>query len=471
MKPLLISMLGVVVWFWSSAVFATSLEGIWEGNIYTETEIHPIWLEIHHQAPYLDIVVSLPQQGIKNQQAEQVCLSQSQLAFRVRYPSKLPLFLEFSFDTLKLAGYLLDNEALVGSLLLYKQSPTTAAEAPDFREEEITFRNRNTHFSGTLTLPKGKGKFPALVLINGSGTQTRDSEAWGFKPFKILAEHLAAAGVAVLRYDDRNVGKSKGGIHWQMTIEDFGEDVRQAVAYLQQRPEINPSQVGLYGFSEGAAVASWVARNNSEIAFLVLAGATAMPGAAVILAQSRAIMEAEGYTDQDIEEALQHTQASFEAASQNKGWKQLEVLLWQSFADAFGQLSAAEQQHYGSSQTYADAHTKAQLQYLRSPWYRYFIKYNPAEALGQVRCPVLLLYGENDLQTIPQEQLPKALEALHQQARNHDVSVRIFDKANHLFLHSLTGSPGEYPHLHKRFCEGFLETVTEWLQKRSTALY
>ncbi len=135
--------------------------------------------------------------------------------------------------------------------------------------------------AGTLTLPKGKGPFPAVVMITGSGAQDRDEALLGHKPFLVIADRLTRDGIAVLRVDDRGFGKSTGDF-LKASIEDFAVDTEAQAAWLRKRPDIDPRHIGLIGHSEGGIVGPMVAAKDPKIAFVVMMagpGAPAQRGA------------------------------------------------------------------------------------------------------------------------------------------------------------------------------------------------
>ncbi|HUH45644.1 MAG TPA: alpha/beta hydrolase, partial [Arenibacter sp.] len=125
-----------------------------------------------------------------------------------------------------------------------------------YYEEEIYFENREdaVKLSGTLTLPRKDGFFPAVILISGSGPQNRDEELMGHKPFLVLSDYLTKNGIAVLRYDDRGVGASTGDFKTATSL-DFSKDAEAGVQYLKTRKEIDTKKIGLIGHSEGGLIA------------------------------------------------------------------------------------------------------------------------------------------------------------------------------------------------------------------------
>ncbi len=142
-----------------------------------------------------------------------------------------------------------------------------------YRAEHVAIVNAagQAVLDGTLTVPEGKGPLPAVVLITGSGAQNRDEEIFGHKPFLVLADHLTRQGIAVLRYDDRGVGKSTGNFA-AATSEDFAGDAWAAWQTVTARPEIDPKRTGLLGHSEGGLIAPMLAAAHPEIAFVVMLG-------------------------------------------------------------------------------------------------------------------------------------------------------------------------------------------------------
>src|SRR5262249_10927087 len=148
------------------------------------------------------------------------------------------------------------------------------------------------------------GPFPAAALITGSGPQDRDESLLGHKPFLVLADHLTRKGIAVLRYDDRGVGKSTGKFATS-TSKDFAEDAAGAVAYLRDRKEV--SRVGLIGHSEGGLIAPLVAAGSKDVGFIVLLAGPGMPGDEILLAQGQLILKAMGASEKALarQKALQ----------------------------------------------------------------------------------------------------------------------------------------------------------------------
>jgi len=329
-----------------------------------------------------------------------------------------------------------------------------------YREEEVMFMNTVENFSlaGTLTLPQGDGPFPAVVLISGSGQQDRDESIYMHKPFKVLADHLTRNGIAVLRYDDRGMGKSKGSII-KATSMSFADDAEAAVTYLIERPEINSRKIGLAGHSEGGLIAPIVASRNRNIAFIVSLAGPGVKGYDIILRQSEDIMRASGVAQAEIDETLAANSRLFSMLINEPDQRKFskDAMEW------YGR----ELDNKGLTQ---DERKQKMAEFTRglisanNPWMRYFIATDPAPFWSQVKCPVLALNGGKDLQVSQEINLPAIKTAL-QNGGNRKVKTVMLPDLNHLFQHSETGSPDEYIRIEETFSPEVMELMTAWIKK------
>jgi dienelactone hydrolase len=338
------------------------------------------------------------------------------------------------------------------------------AAAPTHRDEEVTFRSGSLTIAGTLSLPSGSGPFPAVVLLSGSGLQDRDSELFGFRPFKLIADAFVQRGIAVLRCDDRGVGGSTGSVA-AATSEDFADDALAAVRMLRARAEIDGARVGLLGHSEGAIVAAIAASRTSDVAFIVWMAGSAVPGSEILRMQAASIARAAGATDSAVDEILRH-HAAFMAAITEDAPDDTVMALGRTLAAA--QLAAVPdtKQAAPADRTALVERLIAQnLAALRSPWLRFFIGFDPSTVLRRVACPVFAAFGGRDVQVA--EAVNRArLEAALSDARNQQVTVRVYPEANHLFMQAVTGRLAEYATLPKAFVAPLLEDLAAWIARR-----
>lgn len=321
-----------------------------------------------------------------------------------------------------------------------------------YRDEDVVYANKaaGNQLAATLTIPPGKGPFPAVVLITGSGPQDRDESLMGHKPFLVLADHLTRKGIAVLRVDDRGVGKSTGDFA-AATTADFATDTEAGVAFLKTRPEIDPKRIGLIGHSEGGIIAPMIAARNHDVAFIVMMAGSGVPGDEILEAQMGLISEAMGKSHEDAVKAV---------AQQ----RELLALVKQSPDGAGLQKELREKIGAAAGEELTEPQIGAAVKQLTSPWMRYFLSYDPATALIKVKCPVLALNGEKDLQVPPKQNLPvirKALEA----AGNKNFEIDELPGLNHLFQTAKTGSPGEYAQIEETIAPIALEKMSGWILK------
>lgn len=330
-----------------------------------------------------------------------------------------------------------------------------------YYSEDITFENTKDkiELSGTLTMPTKEGVYPAVVLISGSGPQNRDEELMGHKPFLVLADQLTRNGIAVLRFDDRGIGESEGDFKTAIT-PDFAADVESAILYLQTRKEIHKKKIGLIGHSEGGIIAPMVACINKDIRFIILLAGTGIPGSELLLLQKELIERASGVSEADIENGQKINKGAFDIISKSSDTEKLagDTKLY------FEQILNDSPDLKPSGMNEEDF-VKMAVQQLSSPWIQFFVKYNPAIILEKVKCPVLAINGEKDLQ-VPSKVNLTAIKNGLEKGRNKQVAIKEFPNLNHLFQECKTGSPDEYANIEQTFSPIVLTEITHWILKQ-----
>jgi len=339
-----------------------------------------------------------------------------------------------------------------------------------YSEEEVSYENEEAgiKLAGTLTIPKSEGPFPAVILISGSGQQNRDEEILGHRPFLVLSDYLTRRGIAVLRVDDRGAGGSTGNFS-QATTEDFAGDVVAGIEYLKSREEIDTARIGLIGHSEGGLIAPIVAVESPDVAFIVMMAGPGITGEEILYLQSDLISRAEGVDNETIarNEALMKSIYSVVKEEQNDtlAAEKLQKLI----LDEMENMSEEEQKSSGYSEAALEAQVNAQVQNLISPWMRFFLTYDPAPTLMKVKCPVLAINGEKDLQVPPEENLQAIEEAL-KAGGNRDYTVKELPGLNHLFQTAETGSPSEYARINETISPAALELIGDWVSEHTSDL-
>ena len=320
----------------------------------------------------------------------------------------------------------------------------------------------SVHLGATLTRPKGNQKFGAVILITGSGLEDRDETIFEHQPFAVLANYLTRQGIAVLRVDDRQRGKSKGDV-LKATSVDFAEDVLTSLAWLKKQPNIDSTKIGLIGHSEGGMLAAMAYNQWPHFAYIVSLGGTGVSGSAVMLPQSTNALKGkvspaaytalyqlakqgyatiDRYYDKD-SMAIAATTTDFDA------WKAAQP---DSILNELN-LKAATGAQYALQ-------TKMSL---ANPWLKYFLHTDPSPFWQKVKCPVLALNGEKDRQ-VDAVQNTSAIKNALQKGGNTKVSVQILPRLNHLFQHCNTGDFTEYALIEETFSAGALSAIGNWIK-------
>ncbi|HEX3821259.1 MAG TPA: alpha/beta fold hydrolase, partial [Candidatus Sulfotelmatobacter sp.] len=330
-----------------------------------------------------------------------------------------------------------------------RRRPQNPTRPYPYREEEVHYDNKvqNVTLAATLTIPEGKGPFPGVVLITGSGPQDRDESLMGHKPFLVLSDYLTRHGIAVLRADDRGTGMSTG-VFANATTADFATDAEAGIEYLKTRTEINPHKIGLIGHSEGGVIAPMVAARNKDVAFIVMMAGTGVPGDQVLEAQGEAISIANGTSP---------TEAARKAAKE----KEILTLIETEKDDAKLEKELRDKM----AGDIPEGQVGAQIKQATSPWFRYFLTYDPATALRKLTCPVLAIDGSLDKQVLPSQNLPAIRKAL-EEAGNKHFEIDELAGLNHLFQTAKTGSPAEYAEIEETIAPAALETISSWILKQ-----
>jgi uncharacterized protein len=441
----------------SDAVAAA--EGVWQGALEGNGMRLRLQLHVSHDdQKQLVAALDSPDQGVSGLPAINVAQKDANFHFEI------PVVSGIYDGTLNAAKTVINGSWTqngTGQKLDFSRSdqlldlvrPQYPTKPYPYKEEEITFPNNPAKISlaATLTLPPGQGPFPATVLLSDSGPNDRDESLAGHRLFLVLADHLTRKGIAVLRFDKRGIGKSTGD-YASATIEDFAADAQAALAYLKTRKEIDTKKIGLVGHSEGALIAPLLATRSSDVAWIVLLAGPGLKGEDTLLLQSDLILKTAGVDDGQIASTRAFNRQTYALVRQERNPATLQAKLNDLVESS------------GMSATLPPAALQAQVRMMVSPWFRFYLDYDPLPALQKTACPVLALNGEKDLQVSPKENLAKIQKAL-QDGGNKDFLTAELPGLNHLFQHGPTGSPTEYGGIEETMAPVALNTVSDWLLK------
>ncbi|MFZ4413064.1 MAG: alpha/beta hydrolase family protein [Bacteroidales bacterium] len=323
---------------------------------------------------------------------------------------------------------------------------------------EVSFENTaaKIEFSGTLTTPEANGKFPAVVMITGSGPQNRDEELLGHKPFLVIADYLSRNGIAVLRYDDRGIGKSKGNFS-SATSFDFAADANAAVNYLKTLSNIDSNRIGIIGHSEGGLIAPIIASSNPSVRFIVLLAGPGLNGAEILLLQSALIAKADGETNENIKNARTMNKQTYRIINNEKD----NTLAAQKISKAFDRYISKLPKEDGIK---LESQKDMMIQQILTPWFRTFLSLDPKTYLQKTHCAVFALNGAKDLQ-VPADENLAAIEKYLTKAGNKNYQLQKLPNLNHLFQNCQSGSPEEYSKIEETFSPAALLMIKDWIWK------
>jgi pimeloyl-ACP methyl ester carboxylesterase len=463
MKKLLYLILLVLL---PCSLFAQDITGNWNGLLALPNGSMRIGITITKNGTGYTATTSSPDQGVKDFPVKSISFENNTLLFSIPQVQAdyKGIYQSNSFKgTFTQGGYSLPLDFGRDEVKLAKPvRPQEPVQPYPYYSEEVTFKNAkaNINLAGTLTLPKKEGNYPAVLLITGSGPQNRDSELLDHKSFLVLSDYLTRNGIAVLRVDDRGVGSSAGNFE-TATSEDFATDVEAAFNYLKTRKDINKKKIGLVGHSEGGMIAPMVAANNPDVAFIVLLAGPGVTGDEVMKLQNYMIGKANGMPEEELTKLAGINMQVYNAVKQPGTPEQMNERVTAVFNKEMKPLFISK----GIPQEEITKYIKMQVDEITSPWFVYFLRHNPAPALEKVKCPVLALNGEKDLQVAPVANLDGIKRAL-EKGGNKKVTIKQLPGLNHLFQESATGSPTEYSTIEQTFSPVALNEITTWITKQ-----
>ncbi len=343
------------------------------------------------------------------------------------------------------------------------QRPQTPKAPFPYKVIDVTFQNEaaDVTLAGTITLPDSANKdtlVPGVVLVSGSGPQDRDESISEHKPFWVIADYFSKRGIAVLRYDDRGTANSTGDFSAATSV-DLAGDARCAVEFLQSFVGVDKTKVGIVGHSEGGLIAPMVAADTSSIPFVVLMAGPGVNGEEILVSQTALILKASGMPQDDIARESKIQQELIALAK-------IEPRLSGAEFNARARRVIEQNSPESIQAEDIDAIVNGAAKQLRSPWFQYFITYEPSQSLKQLKCAVLAINGSKDLQVEPKMNLSAIEEAL-QSAPTDDFEVVELPSLNHLFQKATTGLMNEYSQIEETFHPSALELMADWILKHA----
>jgi len=445
------------------------LLGNWEGKINAGTGIRVVFHFVKDSLGNLSATMDSPDQGAKDIPCNNVKMQGDSV------------FLQILSANGNYSGLLTDStirgkwkQGLFFKLDLKKVDKITGLKRPQnpqppfpYKSEDIEYDNKEKtmHYGATITIPPGKGPFPAVLLITGSGAQNRDEEIMEHKPFAVLADYLSRRGVIVLRADDRGVGKSTGDFG-SSTTADFAIDAGNSLDYLTSRPEVDAKKIGLIGHSEGGMIAPVLAAKRKDIDFIILLAGPGEKISKLMEDQNAALYQSVGINEKAIHAFRPFFREMVALINESKDSsvfsQKLEMTLdeWRKNTAPAYVLATTRVYNDSSQKVFIESITST----LYTPWFRYFLQFDPQVYLQQLHCKVLALNGEKDLQVASKSNLAAIKQALQKsQAKKYDI-IEI-PRLNHLFQTCKNCTVMEYGQLEETFSPVALTLLGNWIDK------
>ena len=408
----------------------SGLKGAWTGklNVYG----NELTLVFHFNGE--DCTLDSPDQGVKGVPAK---LERTITGIKVAVPS-----INASYEGVNMGESIMGTFKQHGQSfpltikpgLLKRNRPQTPAMPYPYQTQEVSFNNGDAILKGTLVIPENASRqTPVMLMVTGSGLQNRDEEIFEHKPFAVIADALARAGIATLRYDDRGFGESTGDVV-NCTTEDLKNDAFAGVQLLRSRFD----KVGVIGHSEGGTIALMLAAEK-KVDFIVSLAGMAVSGKETLLWQNRLALAAANIPSETIDLYCKALDEVFDACISGTA------------------MPSTTQYNLPTSLAQNLAVVTKQLQ---TPYMKQFLTLDSRPLLGNITCPVLALNGSKDTQVEPESNLGALRSGLQKNAKN---KLEAIEGVNHLFQHCKTGMATEYGNIEETIAPEVLEKMVYWL--------
>lgn len=336
--------------------------------------------------------------------------------------------------------------------------PQTPKEPFDYDIQEVSFGNKidNITLKGTLTKPSGEGKFPAVVLITGSGPNTRDHEILGHKPFWVMADYLSENGVVVLRYDERGVGESNGDFSLA-NIEDLKNDVVSGIEFLKNHPSVDLSKIGVIGHSEGGLITWMLGSERHDLSFLISLAGPVVPIKDMMTKQTEELVKVAGAPELLVKSETNKNRKIYQAVIDSKSDEEWKAALKPIFEASLKELNIPESQ-WPNAIISAQEVYESQL----TPSMIYFLKMNPEDYIKEIDIPVFAGFGTKDLQVVASQNGNRLIELF--EGKSDLLTLKVYNNLNHLFQTAKTGSTKEYGSIEESINEEVLDDMLRFIR-------
>lgn len=443
-----------------------NIAGLWEGVIHVGVDLQMVF-HINQSGLTYTALLDVPGQGAKDivvavtQQKDSIIMLIAQIGGSYK-------------------GYIQSDSSITGSwyqgrafpLNLHKVKEITVPKRPQtpkppfhYQNADVVYYNSDSsiHYGATISTPTGKGPFPAVLLITGSGQQNRDEEMLQHRPFAVIADHLARNGYIVMRVDDRGMGETNGDV-MNATSRDFANDAEISLDFLRKLQSVDHRKIGLLGHSEGGMIAQIIAAERKDIDFVIFLAGPGEKTLTLMEDQNRAILLKAGlsatYIDHYLELYRSLIPAIISASTLADAKKAATNMVanWTAKTDKNIVTATTHITNDSTLHAFADGFTTV----VYNPWFKYFFSYDPDVTLRKLRSKVLALNGDQDIQVIAKTNL-KAMETSLKKGSSKDITIRELNGLSHLFQHCHLCTVYEYGQLEETMAPEVLSIITSWL--------
>lgn len=383
---------------------ASAIKGDWSGKLELGFG-RALKIVLHISAETNEVTMDSPDQGAYGMSCETVMLSSDSISIGI---PKLLMHYNAKLHDNRLIGTFKQGQLSLPLNLehgLKKVNRPQTPKAPfPYKEEQVRISNSDSSvvLSGTLAIPENcSNDTPIAVLVTGSGSQNRDEELFEHKPFAVIADYLARNGIATLRYDDRGFAASTGDCS-EATTEDYAQDAKMVINWIRDQNRFG--KAGLIGHSEGGMIGYMLGAEENAPDFVISIAGPVVDGGKILDYQNKIALMRLGMNEAQAEEQARLARQRIEADPSQK-------------------------------------------------WYQFFLRYDPAENLANLKSKALIIYGEKDVQVPPSLNYERAIQLAP------DATVICYPGLNHLMQHAASGAVEEYGEIEETISPEVLQDI------------
>lgn len=332
-----------------------------------------------------------------------------------------------------------------------KNDVVTARKESGRTKREISFYSGKVKLTGDLYLPQKTGKFPAVVLVHGSGGQDRNGY---LNLMALMAENFVNSGIAVLTYDKRGVGASEGD--WETAGFDLlASDTIAAVDVLKSRDDIRKDQIGLWGSSQAGWVMAQAVSQRPDIGFVIAVSAAGMgitPGEQNLYYLEHE-MKQRNFSSQTISEVLTANKALYDFIKKKISEAEYRNILRKnsSYRAGWWLPPSPESIDWES----------------KSEWFLALdVGFETDQIWKNYKGSILAVFGENDTLT-PTARIVSKLKSAEKNVDSGHSGIEVVSKTNHILMTSRNPNASDDFSDSDKFGDGIMKKMVDWVNERS----